>query len=322
MQWTRPKSVRQIGDIPGHGRIYMEDYVVRFTRKMAQKGSAYEKAAVLLGNYYMYNGDKIYQISGVIEIENFDKRNTPKLAPEMWDYIYSEIKENFTDLEIVGWFYTQKGFSVNDATKLLELHRSNFRQGDKVLYIYEENEKEDRFFLYKSGKLEQQKGFYIYYERNPEMLRYMEKENNRHIHIVEQEDDRVIRNIRGIMKEKEEQKLRKEQKNSHIGVAILGMVALIAVLIGAVSMKNQTTLSQLKEQLHTLQTMAQPQQIGEGNRTTVETQRGGVKKMNTPVPSTSPESTPTGTPVSSPVNTPASGAAAGSMLASQSPVAK
>ena len=30
MQWTRPKSVRQIGEIPGRGRIYMEDYVIRF----------------------------------------------------------------------------------------------------------------------------------------------------------------------------------------------------------------------------------------------------------------------------------------------------
>ena len=110
MQWTRPKSVRQIGDIPGHGRIYMEDYVVRFTRKMAQKGSAYEKAAVLLGNYYMYNGDKIYQISGVIEIENFDKRNTPKLAPEMWDYIYSEIKENLRIWKLSVGFILKKDF--------------------------------------------------------------------------------------------------------------------------------------------------------------------------------------------------------------------
>ena len=41
-------------------------------------------------------------------------------------------------------------------------------------------------------------------EKNPEMLRYMERENNRHVHIVEQEDDRVVRNIRGIMREKEQ----------------------------------------------------------------------------------------------------------------------
>ena len=104
MQWTKPKSVRQIGDIPGKGRIYMEDYVIRFARKLAEQSRGMEKAAVLLGNRYLYNGDKIYQISGIVEIHNFAGRSGPELSGADWDRIYSEIKENFTDLEIVGWF--------------------------------------------------------------------------------------------------------------------------------------------------------------------------------------------------------------------------
>ena len=303
MQWTRPKSVRQIGGIPGRGRIYMEDYVIRFARKLAEQGRTYEKAAVLLGNYYMYNGDKIYQISGIVEIEDFVNRNTPELTTEMWDYIYSEIKENFTDLEIVGWFFTRKGFSADQAPTLLEIHRTNFNKGDKILYIYDDNEREDRFFVYQSGQLEQQKGYYIYYEKNPEMLRYMEKENNRHVHIVEQEDDRVVRNIRGIIKEKEHEKERKSRRNSHLGHGIVGMVALIAILIGAVTMKNQMTLDQVKEQLRTLQTMAQPQRMSEGSRTSVETQSGNLKKGQTPTPDAS------ATPVSGAALTNVSGVA-------------
>ena len=57
---------------------------------------------------------------------------------------------------------------------------------------------------------------YIYYEKNPEMLHYMERENNRHVHIVEQEDDRVVRNIRGIIEEKEKFRTKKKQKEVHI----------------------------------------------------------------------------------------------------------
>ena len=38
MQWTRPKSVRQIGEIPGRGRIYMEDYVIRFVKRLSWDG--------------------------------------------------------------------------------------------------------------------------------------------------------------------------------------------------------------------------------------------------------------------------------------------
>ncbi len=289
MQWTKPKSVRQIGDIPGRGRIYMEDYVIRFARQLADQSRGLEKAAILLGNHYLYNGDKIYQISGIIEISNFSGRTSPQLSESDWDRIYSEIKENFTDLEIVGWFYSCRGFSINQAGQLLEMHKLNFQHRDKVLYIYEETEKEDSFFLYRSGQLERQKGYYIYYEKNPEMLRYMEKENNRHIHIVEQEDDRVVRNIRGIMEEKERFRTTKKKKESRAGYGIAGMIALIAVLVGVVTMRNQSALDQVKKQLNTLQTMNQGGRPANQDRTTVENQMAKL----TPQPKTTPKAAET-----------------------------
>ena len=73
MQWTRPKSVRQIGEIPGRGRIYMEDYVIRFVKRLAEQSHGLEKAAVLLGTSLICDGEKIYQISGVVEIQNEGK---------------------------------------------------------------------------------------------------------------------------------------------------------------------------------------------------------------------------------------------------------
>ena len=217
MQWTKPKSVRQIGDVPGRGKIYMEDYVVRFAKQLAEGGQGMEKAAVLLGNTFLYNQEKIYQVSGIVEIPNFASRTSPALSQDIWNRIYTEIKENFTDLEIIGWFYSCRGFSVKDASRLLEIHKQNFQHRDKVLYLYEETEKEDSFFLYRTGQFEKQRGYYIYYEKNPEMLHYMEKEANRHVHIVEQEDDRVIRNIRGIMEEKEKSRQKHKRKENRIG---------------------------------------------------------------------------------------------------------
>ena len=104
MQWTRPKSVRQIGEIPGRGRIYMEDYVIRFVKRLAEQSHGMEKAAVFLGTSLICDGEKIYQISGGVEIHNFAGRSGPKHTDEDVDYFYSEMQENFTDLEIVGWF--------------------------------------------------------------------------------------------------------------------------------------------------------------------------------------------------------------------------
>lgn len=304
MQWMRPKSVRQIGDIPGKGRIYMEDYVIRFARQLAGQGRGEERAAVLLGNHYMYNGDKIYQISGIVEIPNFSGRGGPELSGQVWDRIYSEIKENFTDLEIVGWFYSCRGFSLDQASKLLQIHKANFQHRDKVLYIYEEMGKEDSFFLYRSGQFERQKGYYIYYEKNPEMLRYMEKENDRHVHIVEQEDDRVVRNIRGIMEEKERFRSDKKKKESRMSYGIVGMVVLIAVLIGVVTLRNQTSLDQVKQQLNTLQTMNQGGQPGNQNRTVIETERANLTSQPTETPVSSATPAPSATSSASPIASP------------------
>lgn len=44
MEWNRPRSVRQIGSVPGRERIYVEDYVMRFAKRLAAKQSDNEKA--------------------------------------------------------------------------------------------------------------------------------------------------------------------------------------------------------------------------------------------------------------------------------------
>lgn len=282
MQWIKPKSVRQIGGIPNQGRIYVEDYVVRFAKRLAEQSVAQnsEKAAVLLGNTFVYNGEKIYQISGVVEIPGFAGRGGTVFSQSTWEKIYQEIKDSFTDLEIIGWFYSCKGFSVGKASQLLELHKNNFRPKDNVLYVLEGNEKEDRFFLYRNGQFERQKGYYIYYEKNPEMLHYMEKEASRHVHIVEQEDDRVIRNIRGIIAENE------KKKEGRKGYAIGMLVAAIGIIVGISLFKNQDMLTQVKEQVNHLQELALEEQKQE--QTTIETIGSDlVKTTATPVAVTS-----------------------------------
>lgn len=309
MQWKKPKSVRQIGDIPGRDRIYMEDYVLRFARNLGEQVHDREKGAVLLGNTFIYNSEKIYQISGIVEIPNFADRTGPEFSHDMWNRVYTEIKENFTDLEIIGWYFSGRNFSVKDISRLIEIHKRNFQHRDKVLYVYDETEREDSFFLYRNGQFVRQKGHYIYYEKNPEMLNYMEKEANRHVHIVEQEDDRVVRNIRGIMEEKEKNKNRQQQRESHIGYSLGAMIAMIAILVGVAALRNQNTLNQVKDKVNALQELALGEQKN-SNTTSVETMGSNLVKV-TPAPSGNP------TPAATPTAVPASASQGGISPASQ-----
>ena len=45
-----PKNIRQIGERDTVLRLYVEDYVMRFAKRLAAKQSDNEKAAMLLGS--------------------------------------------------------------------------------------------------------------------------------------------------------------------------------------------------------------------------------------------------------------------------------
>lgn len=272
MDWKAPKSVRQIGDIKGRTKIYVEDYVTSFARRLSKERNEAEQGGVLLGHRFYHAREKVFLVSGMVSIKEFHKRSSDTFSQEMWTDIYTAIKENFTDLDVVGWYYTGKSRSAGKEDRLLEIHRRNFSEGDRLLYIYEENGGEDDFYLYENGGFVKQKGYYIYYEKNPEMRRYMMEEANRFVHIVEQEDDRVLRNIRGVIRENEEKKKVKDTEGKW-SYALASLVVVLGLALGMVAVANRNGLTELKDQMAGLQTAI----MGEKeDKTTVETIGGGV----------------------------------------------
>lgn len=272
MDWKAPKSVRQIGDITGRTKIYVEDYVTSFARRLSKERNEAEQGGVLLGHRFYHAREKVFLVSGMVSIKDFHMRNSDTFSQEMWTDIYTEIKENFTDLDVVGWYYTGRNGSSGKEDRLLEIHRRNFSEGDRLLYIYEEKGGEDDFYLYENGDFAKQRGYYIYYEKNPEMRRYMMEEANRFVHIVEQEDDRVLRNIRGVIRENEEKKKAKDTEGKWC-YALASLVVVLGLVLGMVAVANRNGLTELKNQMAGLQTAIMGKKE---DKTTVETIGGGV----------------------------------------------
>lgn len=272
MDWKAPKSVRQIGDTKGKTKIYVEDYVMSFARRLSKERKDTELGGVLLGHRFYHAREKVFLVSGMVSIKDFHLRESDTFSQEMWTDIYTDIKENFTDLDVVGWYYSGAKGNEENVDRLLEIHRRNFSEGDKLLYIYEENGSGDDFFLYENSNFVKQKGYYVYYEKNPEMRKYMMEEANRFVHIIEQEDDRVLRNIRGVIRENEEKKkIREEEGKWTYGLA--GLVVVLGLALGVVAVGNQNGLADLKKQVMGLQTAI----MGEKeDKTSVETMGSGV----------------------------------------------
>lgn len=276
MDWKAPKSLRQIGNTQGNTQIYVEDYVMSFAKRLTKQQNNTETGGVLLGHRFYHARQKVFLVSGMVSIKDFHQRTSDTFSQEMWTGIYTDIKENFTDLDVVGWFYSGGSSSYKIPECLLEIHRRNFSDSDRLLYIYEGNGGHDDFYLYENSNFIKQGGYYIYYEKNQEMRNYMMEESNRFVHIVEQEDDRVIRNIRGVIRENEERKKEKEAEGKWT-LGLAGLVFALGLLLGVIALNNQNGLMELKKQMAGLQqTIKGNLEQPEEEKTTVETIGGGI----------------------------------------------
>lgn len=201
-----PKNIRQIGEPEEHRKIYIEDYVITYLKRLSGETLQNGQAAVLLGNSEWMDGIPYLFIRSAISLKNIDF--TPEGIPftdEIWTEIYGEMKEYFERQDILGWFLSMPGYPLPLEDKLLKTHLNYFGGVDKVLLVREPLSEEEDFFAYENGQLTRQKGYYIFYERNEKMQRYMvETGDGESIDEKEAFEDRAARSFRTIVQEKRE----------------------------------------------------------------------------------------------------------------------
>lgn len=245
-QQTRilPKNFRQIGE-PGTKKIYMEDYVYTYLNKLAQPGNIYARGAVLFGNVYKTAAGNCLFISGAAACQNFelDLENSV-FTEENWNEIYRIRDHFFPDREIVGWFLSRMGFSVELNDKIIRTHMDNFNGENKVLYMIDALENEDAFYQFENYSLKKQKGYYIYYETNQEMKNYMlaegeqeQRPEGKRESTTILRDSAVVKNYKKAMKKKKS--LRKKTAPGFGMASVASVLVMLLVLLYGVRSVQQ-----------------------------------------------------------------------------------
>lgn len=168
-----PKNIRQIGNMQGLVRIYMEDYVYTYLHGSGRAGWAH-RGSIFLGGRQQGNGQKYIFISGLVRIpdEAFTD-GVPEFTDLIWGGIYQEMKQFYEDVEILGWGMDVSGASAKLTSDLEHIHRNAFQGQDKLIFLMDSLEKEEAFYVYEKNMLRRRDGYYVYYEKNPEMQEYM-----------------------------------------------------------------------------------------------------------------------------------------------------
>lgn len=231
-KYELPKNIRQVGNAPGGFKIYIEDYVMTYLRRIASPGNTSCRGAILLGRVYEDNKEKIMFISGAVDAQNLEfDISVIHFGDSVWSGLYSEINKYFDDLSVVGWFLSRMGFTAEINEQMKRLHRENFQGDEKVLFLMDSLECEEAFYYYENGSIVREKGYYIYYVRNEKMQNYIISRKN---NTSEAAGDRVLLNDKTVVENfRKKENGRRERERSHIGVAAASFVAVCALSFGA-----------------------------------------------------------------------------------------
>lgn len=245
----RPKNIKQIGDVSSDKKIYIEDYAFTYINSIAYNNPGIEQTGVLLGEFQKDSEEKCVFVKGVIKAKLTALRDEIHFDEVIWNGIYLDIEKYFPNLTVVGWFAVLPGINAERMARLRKLHIDNFAGAMKTLYLVDTEEKEESFFLYENGGLKKQKGYVCFYERNYEMQEYMlEKRESKSSE--ENGQDKVMKSIRNVIKEKEEQKQQKKSSSFMYGISTFLVVVIL--VIGINLMNSYEKMKKFDKSINTL----------------------------------------------------------------------
>lgn len=237
-----PKNIRQIGEIQSDKKIYLEDYVMTYIRKKEKEGLE-GSVGVLFGKQEQDDQGRYLFLTGAVLL---DQEADVK---DRWKKVEEEKKNYFPDLELWGYFLigTVEEEQMEELTGRLE---------EIPTVIFHIQEGEEHVYWSEKKQYHRIKGYFVFYERNPQMQRYIaEAETPKR---VEEEgvSDKAIVSFREKVKEKGATK-----KGNGIRYLASSFLVLTILLLGVTIINNydrMKSMEKLMEQITLERQMQEP----------------------------------------------------------------
>lgn len=238
-----PKNIRQIGERDQVIRLYVEDYVNTYLRRLYPAGNENLRCGLLLGSLEENEGAPYIFIDGALEMEGVAcGGEQPELTDQAWKKAYEEMEERFPKRDVQGWFLCGAPGSQLSPLNYWKQHGRYFPGRNKIMYLNSGLEGEEAVYTASDDGFYRLKGYSIYYERNQMMQDYMiSRKDIRRVDAGA--DDSVIRDFRKKMEERKEE-VRSRKSTVHTLGGICGVLS-VAVLAGGIVMFNN--YSKMKE---------------------------------------------------------------------------
>ncbi len=249
-----PKNIKQMGSIDNSFKIYMEDYVFTYLQQYAKEGKGEERSAILVGESYSVDGSEIVFISGAIKPEHTMQENgIIKFSEKSFEHIDKQIQKYFNGQKIVGWFYSQPGFSDYINDEYIKYHKEIFKEKNQVFFLNDPLENIGCFYKFLDNNFYNISGFIIYYEKNEQMSEYML--NNKPLTTKSEEkrfrakDEKLLDISRKANNQKNSNMLKEYKKMTNVFGSLSAVLFLVCFIMGAGLMQSDDRISELEKRL-------------------------------------------------------------------------
>ena len=231
-----PKNIRQIGERDQSVRLYLEDYVNTYLKRLYPRGGQDLRVGVLLGNAEEHDGTPYLFVDGAMEIEEVTENGEKVVFTEpAWKKTYQAMEQMFPKRVILGWFLCGAPGCTLSPLNYWKEHGQYFAGKNQLMYLNSGLEGEEAVYVTSEDGFYKLRGYSIYYERNQMMQDYMIQRKDAR-RVESGNGDTVIRDFRQRM---EDNKLQATSRRGTIRVLGSMCSALsIVVLAGGVVMFN------------------------------------------------------------------------------------
>ncbi len=232
-----PKNIRQIGDRDDVVKLYVEDYVNTYLKRLFPSGGQELRIGLLLGTSEICDGVPYLFVDGALEMEEVSPGGKPVFSEAAWKKAYQRMEETFPKRTVQGWFLCGPPGCMLSPLNYWRQHNQYFGGKNQLMYLNSAADGEEAFYVTSEDGFYRLRGYSIYYERNQLMQDYLiQRKDARRVETGAGTGDQVVRDFRSRMETR-----RQEAASRYGTIRTLGTlcaVLAVAVLAGGVTLFN------------------------------------------------------------------------------------
>ena len=222
-----PKNIRQVGERDQVVKLYIEDYVNTYLKRLYPAGGQDLRVGLLLGEIRTEEGIPFLFIDGALEMEQVTREGEKvEFTEEAWKKAYQVMEQMFPHRSVQGWFLCGAPGCALSPLDYWKQHGQYFSGKNQLMYLNSGLEGEEAIYTASEDGFYKLRGYSIYYERNQLMQDYMVSRKDAR-RVESGTRDMVIQDFRDRM---EERKQSVGHARSAIGL-LGGTCSVLAVLV-------------------------------------------------------------------------------------------